>query len=85
MVRSPPAHNEMMSLASVYPITLNTQLYPFKVMLPEDLPIDGAVLANRAKSIDRVARQLRVTGPAPRSVLLEVQAKIAALLGIDDG
>ena len=49
-------------------------------MLPPDLPIAGAVLADQVKSIDRGGRRLRCAGAAPRAVLLEVQAKLAALL-----
>ena len=85
LVLSPASYHERTALAVVCPITSNTSPYPFKVLLPEGLPIGGAVLADQLKSIDRAARQLKVAGPAPRSVLLEVQAKIAALLGIDDG
>ena len=39
------------------PITSNTRPYPFKVLLPEGLPIGGAVLADQVQSIDRVGRQ----------------------------
>jgi mRNA interferase MazF len=84
LVLSPAGYHEKTALAIVCPITSNTQPYPFKVLLPEGLPIGGAVLADQVKSIDRAARQLKVAGPAPRSIVLEVQAKIATLLGIDD-
>ena len=55
-------------------------------LLPEACrsAVSGAVLADQVKSIDRAARQLKIAGPAPRSVVVEVQAKIAALLGIED-
>ena len=85
LVLCPATYHEKTALAVVCPVTSNTSPYPFKVLLPEGLPIEGAVLADQVKSIDRAARQLKVAGPAPRSVLLEVQVKIAALLGIDDG
>ena len=81
---SPGSYHEKTALAIVCPITSNTKSYPFKVLLPEGLPIAGAVLADQVKSIDRAARQLKIAGPAPRSVVAEVQAKIAALLGLDD-
>ena len=81
---SPGSYHEKTALAVVCPITSNTKPYPFKVFLPEGLPIGGAVLADQVKSIDRAARELKIAGPAPRAVLAEVQAKIAALLGIDD-
>jgi mRNA interferase MazF len=85
LVLSPASYHEKTALAVVCPITSNTSPYPFKVLLPEGLPIGGAVLADQVKSIDRMARQLKVAGPAPRSVVVEVQAKLAALLGLDDG
>jgi mRNA interferase MazF len=85
LVLSPGSYHEKTALAVVCPITSNTNPYPFKVLLQEGLPIGGAVLADQVKSIDRVARQLKVAGPAPRSVVADVQAKLAALLGIDDG
>jgi mRNA interferase MazF len=84
LVLSPASYHEKTALAVVCPITSNTSPYPFKVLLPEGLRIGGAVLADQVKSIDRAARQLQVAAPAPRSVLSEVQAKLAALLGIDD-
>jgi mRNA interferase MazF len=52
-------------------------------VLPEGLPISGAVLADQVKSIDRGARRLAAAGKAPRLVLVEVQAKLAALLGLE--
>jgi mRNA interferase MazF len=84
LVLSPRLYHEKTALAVVCPITSNTQPYPFKVRLPDGLPIGGAVLADQVKSIDRAARQLQIASPAPRSVVAQVQAKIAALLGMDD-
>jgi mRNA interferase MazF len=84
LVLSPLNYHEKTALAVVCPITSNVAPYPFKVLLPEGLPIGGAVFADQVKSIDRAARQLKVAGPAPRSVVVEVQAKIAALLSPDD-
>ena len=82
LVLSPRIYHERTAFAVVCPITSDVMPYPFKVMLPEGLPIGGAVLADQVKSIDRGARQLRVAGPAPSAILLEVQAKLAALLGL---
>ena len=83
LVLTPRIYHERTALAIVCPITSNTDPYPFKVTLPEGLPIGGAVLADQAKSIDRAARQLKIAGRAPRTVLVEVQGKLAALLGVD--
>jgi mRNA interferase MazF len=84
LVLSATSYHEKTARAVVCAITSNTKPYPFKVLLPEGLPIVGAVLADQLKSLDGAARQLEVAGPAPRSVVVEVQAKIAALLGIDE-
>jgi mRNA interferase MazF len=83
LVLSPRTYHERTAFAVVCPITSNQTPYPFKVNLPEGLPIGGAVLADQVKSIDRRARQLRVAGAAPRSILVEVQARLAALLGLE--
>lgn len=84
MVLSARIYHEKTALAVVCPITTNTKPYPFKVLLPDDLPISGGVLADQVKSIDRNARQLRIAGRAPREIVAEVQAKLAALLGIEN-
>lgn len=81
LVLSPRRYHEKTALAVVCPITPNTAPYPFKVMLPEGLPISGAVMADQVKSIDRKARKLKVAGAAPPVVTLEVRARLAALLG----
>jgi mRNA interferase MazF len=83
LVLSPRAYHEKTAFAVVCPITSSLMPYPFKVNLPEGLPIGGAVLADQVKSIDRRARQLRVAGAAPRSILVEVRARLAALLGLE--
>ena len=83
LVLSPVSYHEKTALAVVCPIDSNVPPYPFKVLLPEGLPIGGAALADQVTSIDRRARQLKIAGAAPRSVVVEIQAKIAALLGID--
>lgn len=82
LVLTPRIYHERSNLAVVCPITSNVSAYPFKVMLPEGLPVAGAVLADQVKSIDRQARRLSVAGRAPADVVAEVQAKLAALLEI---
>lgn len=83
LVLSPRPYHERTALAVVCPITSNTAPYPFKVPLPEGLPIGGAVLVDQVKSIDRAARRLKVAGRAPNSVVADVRARLAALLGLD--
>ncbi len=75
-------YHERSSLAVVCPITSNMQSWPWKVLLPDGLAVSGAVLVDQVRSIDRDTRKLRIVDRAPQAVLLDVQAKLAALLGI---
>lgn len=84
MVLSARIYHEKTALAVVCPITSNTEPYPFKVFLPDGLPIGGAVLADQVKSIDRDARHLRIAGRAPKEIVADVRAKLAALLGTEN-
>jgi mRNA interferase MazF len=54
--------------------------YPFEALLPDGLPIAGAVLADQVKSVDRHVRRIEVAGRAPDSVVEQVNVKLRALL-----
>ena len=82
LVLSAHVYHEKTALALVCPITSNISPYPFKVILPEGALVSGAILADQVKSIDRTARHLSIIGPAPQTVLVEVRAKLAPLMGI---
>jgi mRNA-degrading endonuclease toxin of MazEF toxin-antitoxin module len=82
LVMSPRLYHERSKLAVVCPITSNTRPWPWKVVLPDGLAVSGAVLVDQVRAIDRAARGLRPAGAAPQTVIAEVQAKLAALLGI---
>ena len=82
LVMSPRIYHERSKLAVVCPITSNIQPWPWKVMLPDGLAVSGAILVDQLRSIDRDARGLRLAGHAPQTVVAEVQARLAALLGI---
>jgi mRNA interferase MazF len=71
----------------ICPITRNRDAWPTKVMLPAGLAVEGAVLVDQVRSIDRDARILRSLGFVPDVVLAEVRGRLAALLSLmtDDG
>jgi mRNA interferase MazF len=83
LVLSPRAYHERTPFAIVCPITSNTAPYPFKVALPENAPIQGAILADQVKSVDRNARNLKVAGHVTADALADVRAKLAALIDLD--
>jgi mRNA interferase MazF len=68
LVLSPQIYHERSELAVVCPITSDTQPWPWMVLLPDELPVSGAVLVDQVRSIDRGGRKLRVVGRAPRQL-----------------
>ncbi len=68
--------------AMVCPITRNTDPWPTKVMLPNDLPIAGAVLTDQLRSVDRKSRGFRHVGQVPDETLVDIRSRIGVLLGI---
>lgn len=72
--------------AIVCSITKRVRPFPFSVVLPPTLPIEGEILTSHVRSIDAVTRPVRPVGAAvPADVLDEVRAKLAVLVGIVKG
>ena len=80
LVISPAAYNRKVGLALLCPITKQVKGYPFEVVLPGDLSVDGVVLADQVKSLDWRARQAERAGRVPPATFAEVRGKILALL-----
>src|SRR4030067_1289 len=49
VVLSPLAYNARVGLAVLCPITTQVKGYPFEVLIPPGLPVEGAVLADRVE------------------------------------
>lgn len=75
--------HEFSRRAIICPITRNRQPWPTKVFLPAGLAVEGAVLVDQVRSLDRRERILRRLDRAPGEVLSAVRRKLAALTGID--
>jgi mRNA interferase MazF len=80
LVISPRTYNQRTSLALFCPITSRIKGYPFEVVLPDGLPIQGAVLCDQIKNLDWVARRSRLAAKLPETVLEDVLAKAHTLL-----
>jgi mRNA interferase MazF len=80
LVISPSSYNRKTQLAVCCPLTRQVKGYPFEVLLPQGLKVEGAILSDHVKSLDWAARKAsficRVTDP----ILEEVQGKLLALL-----
>jgi mRNA interferase MazF len=81
LVISPKIYHEKSNFCIVCPITSNIQPWPWKVMLPEDSIIGGAVLVDQVRSIDRHTRKLKIAGFTNQQTIAEVLGKLGVLVG----
>lgn len=79
-VLSPLAYNQRSSLALLMPITRQCKGYPFEVLLPDGLQVQGAILVDQIRCLDWNARSIRFVESVPENVIEEVQAKIQPLI-----
>src|ERR1700682_1651950 len=80
LVLSPRSYNDKVGLCLVCPVTHHAKGYAFEVALPDDLPIQGVVLADHLKSADWRERGCEHIASAPDDVLDEVRGKLKPLL-----
>jgi mRNA interferase MazF len=82
LVVSPRDYNERSSLILVCPITRSTAPWAFKVEIQNAGRIQGAVLVDQVRSIDRQVRFVRRVEQVGTETLARVYGIFAALLGI---
>lgn len=80
IVLSPTAYNNKVGLAILCPITNQIKGYPFEVILPKGLKINGVILSDQVKSLDWKTRRAEFCDKAPDYVIAEVFKKIKVLL-----
>ncbi len=76
------AYHQRSRLSIVCPITSRERGWSTEVKLPPGLPIEGVVLVDHVRSVDREARKLEIVGMAPPEVLDEIDARLAPLLSL---
>lgn len=80
VVLSPAAYNGKVGLAILCPITNQIKGYPFEVVVPDGLPVTGAVLADQVKSLDWRARSAELICTLPTATVDEILGKLGTLL-----
>ncbi|MFC1964359.1 endoribonuclease MazF [Chloroflexota bacterium] len=80
VVLSPRSYNGKTGLAILCPITSQIKGYPFEVILPNGLPVAGAILSDQIKSLDWRARNTELICTLPDEVISEVLQKLGTLL-----
>jgi mRNA interferase MazF len=76
--------HETRSTAIICPITTNVSPWPTKIMLPDGLPISGAVLCEQLRLVSRSDRGFKYAGRVPFATLRDVRRVINDLLRISD-
>ncbi|UOF92582.1 endoribonuclease MazF [Fodinisporobacter ferrooxydans] len=79
-VISPQSYNSKAGLALLCPVTSKIKGYPFEVIVPQDLPIEGAILSDQVKSLDWQSRQASFICKASEEILSEVISKLELLI-----
>jgi mRNA interferase MazF len=80
LVISPKSYNRLVGLALFCPITSRPKGYPFEVLLPQDLAVEGAVLSDQLRSLDWRACRAKRIGHLPDDGLAETVGKILTLI-----
>jgi mRNA interferase MazF len=83
LVLTDSGYHQRHATAIVCPVTRNRDFWPTKVLLPEGLAIEGAILVDHIRCLDRTERGFRFLGRVPDEVLAEVRSLVAALIGLD--
>jgi len=80
VVLSPEEYNSKVGLALLCPITNQIKGYPFEVLVPEGLPLSGAILADQLKSLDWRVRKAQRICALPGRTISEILWKLGTLL-----
>ncbi len=80
IVMSPSIYNGKTGMALCCPITSHVKGYPFEVLIPADINISGAILADHIRNIDWKTRRAEYLCKLPGKTLEEVAEKILSLL-----
>jgi mRNA interferase MazF len=84
VVVSPLAYNRKVGLALLCPVTSQIKGYPFEVIIPQGLKLNGAVLSDQVKSLDWRARRAELICTLPKDTIDEVVQKLSTLVSLDE-
>jgi mRNA interferase MazF len=82
VVLTPETYNDKVGLAIFCPVTSQIKGYPFEVLIPEGLPLTGAILSDQVKSLDWRARNAELICTLPDETISEVLQKLGTLISL---
>jgi len=77
---SPASFNRLTGLGLFCPVRSRAKGYPFEVLIPAGLKIQGAILTEQARTMDWRARRIKLAERLPASIVSEALARVSALL-----
>jgi mRNA interferase MazF len=80
VVLSPENYNGKTGMALLCHITSQIKGYPFEVLIPAGLPVDGAILSDQVRSLDWRVRNAELLCALPGETTVEVFQKLGTLL-----
>lgn len=80
LIISPAAYNGKVGLSLLCLVTSKIKGYPFEVIIPQSLPIEGAILSDQLKSLDWQSRQATFICKLPAETVSEVISKLDLLI-----
>jgi len=83
LAKQPGSYNYKTGLAIFCPVTSQVKGYPFEVLLPAGLPVEGAILSDRVKSLDWRIRNAELLCKLPAVTVSEILEKLNTLLSRD--
>ncbi len=83
LVLSPLAYNVATGLVFLCPVTNRIKGGAFEVPIPPSAKVTGVVLSDHLRSVDWIARNADFHSQAPTDLVLEVLARIEAILAIE--
>ena len=83
LVLSPKDFNIATSLAFMCPLTRTVTGSSFEIAIPKGAGLKGVVLSSQLRSLDWLARNAQFISRAPEELVLEVLARIEAVLAIN--
>jgi mRNA interferase MazF len=85
VVLTPAAYNRKIGLLLACPVTSQVKGYPFEVPIPAGLAVSGVVLSDQIKSADWHARRAVFICKVPEGVVMDIAAKLVAILPTTEG
>jgi mRNA interferase MazF len=80
VVLSPSGYNKKTGLAIFCPVTSQIKGYPFEVLIPHGLKVQGVVLVDQVKNLDWQARDAEFICRLPAATVADVLRKLDTLL-----